>query len=490
MACGGGPDPAHGYIHGETTHTMNATEAPAPPDVRTAPAWLTYLLLGLLLVVVALFGTLVIRGYLHPRPETLLARVFDTYQGATTYYAVGTVIIEGKVAGSEVEQQMPSSLAYEAPNRLASSQGEGTSATRTICDGETIYIELPAFGRVIKAPAPESLRAFSNLGPEMGNAAAHTVAAGDRLPDLTALIDGSLTRDDVVAVRGGIDSTDAWYASLDTPTGARALTMQLRAGPPVVLWIDPSEYKVRQMAVRISGTDMLSMAQDGAEHDDRTAAMLREASLGMLVRCDTVLINEPLPDGIFDYVVPAGLRLVEADSPEQMSSALMNDYAAIGDGAVPPARAGALMGRTMPDIQARDLSGKAVPISRFKGGPFILDFWATWHPNAATKLDTFGQLRHALGGAKIPVVAISIDTSPEPVRDLVKKTSPDCTVLWLDPRSKPAQQLDSDYGLLRMPHTLYVDADFTVIHAVDGVEPKDHMLERLARMGVNASPAR
>lgn len=471
---------------------MDDAKTTRTPDPRTAPTWLTYLLLGLLIVVVVLFAAIVVRGYLRSGPATLLSRVFDAYHGATTYHAVGTVVVEGEVGGSHVEQRMPSSLSYEAPNRVASSQGEGTSATRTICDGATVYIELPAFGRVLRAPAPESLAGFRNLGPGMGNAASQTIAAGDKLPDVTAIIDGLLTPDDVVSVTGGVDRGDAWLASLEHPEGTRALTIELGAGLPVALWIDRADYTIRQMAVRLTGADLLAMDADAgpAADNEQARAMLEDASLGIIVRCDTVAINQPVPDGTFDYMPPADLRLVEADSPEQMSDALKRDYADDARGGVPPVRPSALIGRTLPDITARDLNGKAFDISRIKGRPFILDFWASWHPNASMKLEAFGKLRHALGEKAVPVVAVSVDPSAQRVKSFLKEVPVTFTVLWLDPASQPAQRLNHDYGLVRMPHTLYVGADLVVVDVVDGIEPQERMLERLKSMGVDTSAAR
>ena len=464
----------------------NTTGTPGAPP---APTWVTYLLLGLLITVVVLFAAIVGRGYLRSGPATVLSRVFDAYHGATTYHAVGTVVVEGEVGGSHVEQRMPSSLSYEAPNRVASSQGEGTNATRTICDGETVYIEVPAFERVLKAPAPGNLAGFRNLGPGMGNAASQTIAAGDKLPDVTAIIDGSLTPDDVISVTGGVDRGDTWLASLETPEGTRALTIELGAGLPVVLWIDTAEYTIRQMAVRLTGADLLAMDADAgpAADNEQARALLEDASLGIIVRCDTVAINQPVPDGTFDYMPPADLRLVEADTPEQMSDALRRDYADDARGGVPPVRASALIGRTLPDIAARDLNGKAFDIARIKGRPFILDFWASWHPNASMKLEAFGRLRHALGEQAVPVVAVSVDPSAQRVKSFLNEVPVSFTVLWLDPASAAARQLDHDYGLVRMPHTLYVSADLVVVDVVDGLEPQERMLERLKSMGADTS---
>lgn len=471
---------------------MDTKDPPTTPDPRTAPTWLTYLLLGLLIVVVVLFAAIVVRGYLRSGPATVLARVFEAYHGATTYYAVGTVVVEGEVGGSNVEQAMPSSLSYEAPNRVASSQGEGTSATRTVCDGETVYIELPAFGRVLKAPAPGSLAGFRNLGPGMGNAASQTIAAGDKLPDVTAIIDGSLAPDDVLSVKGGVDRSDTWLASIESPERTRALTIELGAGLPVALWIDTADYTIRQMAVRLSGADLLAMDADAgpAADNEQARAMLEDASLGIVVRCDTVAVNQPVPDGTFDYMPPADLRLVEADSAEQMSEALRRDYADDARGAVPPARANALVGRTLPGITARDLNGKPFDLAKIKGRSFILDFWASWHPNASMKLEAFGALRRALGEKAVPVVAVSVDPSTQRVKSFLKEVPVGFTVVWLDPASAAARKLDHDYGIIRMPHTLYVGADLVVVAAVDGMESQQQMLKRLSGMGVDTSAAR
>ena len=69
-----------------------------------------------------------------------------------------------------------------------------------------------------------------------------------------------------------------------------------------------------------------------------------------------------------------------------------------------------------PDFILKDIEGKAVSLSQFKGKPVLLNFWATWCGPCKEELPSMQRLHEAaLSNGDIQIVAVSID------RDNLKK---------------------------------------------------------------------
>ena len=88
---------------------------------------------------------------------------------------------------------------------LYSEQGRGMQASKTVCDGENIYMEVGLFNRVVKAPAPESLNELQYCRGGMCS-----LGGGAALTGLTAteLVQGEFDLEDVESVEAGVDQSD------------------------------------------------------------------------------------------------------------------------------------------------------------------------------------------------------------------------------------------------------------------------------------------
>jgi len=67
----------------------------------------------------------------------------------------------------------------------------------------------------------------------------------------------------------------------------------------------------------------------------------------------------------------------------------------------------------------KDINGKKVSLSQFKGKVIILDFWATWCVPCKAEIPGFIELQKKYGGKGLQIVGLSVDDS----QSLAKKYS-------------------------------------------------------------------
>ncbi len=69
----------------------------------------------------------------------------------------------------------------------------------------------------------------------------------------------------------------------------------------------------------------------------------------------------------------------------------------------------------------KDIGGKDVSLSAFKGNVVVLDFWATWCPPCKKEIPGFVGLYNTYKSRGFVVVGISVDESPSDVKKFMKK---------------------------------------------------------------------
>jgi cytochrome c biogenesis protein CcmG/thiol:disulfide interchange protein DsbE len=70
---------------------------------------------------------------------------------------------------------------------------------------------------------------------------------------------------------------------------------------------------------------------------------------------------------------------------------------------------GAANRRAAPDFTLRDLDGKEVKLSQFRGKVVILDFWATWCPPCRMEIPHFIALHRQYQPKGLEIVGVSLD---------------------------------------------------------------------------------
>ena len=111
-----------------------------------------------------------------------------------------------------------------------------------------------------------------------------------------------------------------------------------------------------------------------------------------------------------------------------------------------------LVGKKAPEFKARDLSGKSVSLSSFKGKPILLNFWATWCPYCREERPYLNSLHKEYKDKGLVIIAVSVDKSEETVRKFLKKTPSDFIILH-DNDNAASQP----YGVYSLPTSFTVD---------------------------------
>ena len=114
--------------------------------------------------------------------------------------------------------------------------------------------------------------------------------------------------------------------------------------------------------------------------------------------------------------------------------------------------------QTAPAWSLKDLDGKRLKLSDFKGNVVILNFWATWCPPCRKEIPTLVSLQRQYGGAGLVVIGVSLDEKgPAVVKPFVSKAGITYPVVMGDPKTVAGYG-----GIAVVPTTFIIDCDGNV----------------------------
>ncbi|MBI5049515.1 MAG: TlpA family protein disulfide reductase [Nitrospirae bacterium] len=122
-----------------------------------------------------------------------------------------------------------------------------------------------------------------------------------------------------------------------------------------------------------------------------------------------------------------------------------------------------LTGTKAPDFTLKDISGKDISLSSFKGRPVLLNFWATWCPYCREERPLLNSLYKEYKNKGLIIVAVSTDKSAQKVKDYLKKIPMEFTLL-IDNR-KTAEL----YGVYALPTSFLLNRDGVIKQKFMGV---------------------
>lgn len=121
------------------------------------------------------------------------------------------------------------------------------------------------------------------------------------------------------------------------------------------------------------------------------------------------------------------------------------------------------IGAKAPDFTLKDVSGKDVSLSSFKGKPVLLNFWATWCPYCRKERAHLNALYKEYRDRGLIILSVSTDQSAAKVKEYLKQTPAEFTVL-----SDSSGTASSLYSVGGLPTSYLINRDGIIKHRFVG----------------------
>ncbi|MBI5739487.1 MAG: TlpA family protein disulfide reductase [Nitrospirae bacterium] len=128
------------------------------------------------------------------------------------------------------------------------------------------------------------------------------------------------------------------------------------------------------------------------------------------------------------------------------------------------AQVGKVAGEVAADFTLKDLSGREVTLSSFRGRPVILNFWATWCPYCRQERASLKSLYQEYREKDLVIVSVSIDSSLKAVKKYMEQNTAPYIVLT-DTEGTAAGR----YNVMSLPTTYLISRDGKIIRKFMGM---------------------
>ncbi len=122
------------------------------------------------------------------------------------------------------------------------------------------------------------------------------------------------------------------------------------------------------------------------------------------------------------------------------------------------------------DFTLKDVAGKDVTLSTYKGKVILLDFWATWCGPCKVEIPGFVEFQHKYGQQGFQVLGVSVDDRPEQLEPYVAEYKMNYPVL----QGLGHDDLQDAFGpLVGIPTTFLIARDGRICAVHAGFASKD-----------------
>lgn len=121
------------------------------------------------------------------------------------------------------------------------------------------------------------------------------------------------------------------------------------------------------------------------------------------------------------------------------------------------------------DFELKDINGKVVTLSDYKGNVILLDFWATWCPPCKIEIPGFIELYNKYKSRGFVVLGVSMDDSSSAVKPFTQKMKMSYPVLIGTGRS----DIEEAFELMGLPTTFLISRDGRICNRHFGFAEKE-----------------
>lgn len=134
-------------------------------------------------------------------------------------------------------------------------------------------------------------------------------------------------------------------------------------------------------------------------------------------------------------------------------------------------------GQAAPEFALKDLQGKTIKLSDYRGKAVVLNFWATWCPPCKTEMPWFVDLQQRYQSQGLEVIGVALDDAPEDeIAKFVHDMNLNYTVLL--GRESTAEAYG---GVQMLPTTFYIDRNGKIIDRVFGLVSRKEIEENAVK---------
>lgn len=136
-------------------------------------------------------------------------------------------------------------------------------------------------------------------------------------------------------------------------------------------------------------------------------------------------------------------------------------------------------GQVAPDFTLKDINGRTVRLSDYRGKAVVVNFWATWCPPCKTEMPWLVELENKYRAQGLEIIGVALDeASKDEIAKFARDMRLNYSVVIGDDNTADA------YGNVQMlPTTFYINRDGKIVSRVIGIigerEIEDNMIEAL-----------
>lgn len=127
-------------------------------------------------------------------------------------------------------------------------------------------------------------------------------------------------------------------------------------------------------------------------------------------------------------------------------------------------------------LKFKDIHGKSVTLSDYKGKVMVIDFWATWCPPCRKEIPGLISLYDAYKSRGLMVVGVSMDDSMPDIRKFAKKIGMNYPILI----GNGHNDLEPAFGPLPLPNAFVISRDGKICFKHEGMTEKDVLEHEIA----------
>lgn len=127
-----------------------------------------------------------------------------------------------------------------------------------------------------------------------------------------------------------------------------------------------------------------------------------------------------------------------------------------------------------PAFTLKDLDGKDVQLSSFKGKIVVLDFWATWCPPCREEIPGFVSIQETYGDKGVQVIGVTVDKEADKVKTFVTSQKIGYPILFAN-----KETLEAYGGIQSIPTTFIIDQEQKIVEKHIGFAEKSFFEEKI-----------